>query len=184
MARPRVSLKNDDMINHQPTTSRARSVAEELRVASHELGHCMLRWHFGWPIKGITIERRARADGRVVNGSVFGASEISDDADRFERLVILAAGCVAEDVYLGSGRGLKGSDLRKSRLHAGQLAETECGIKLLIEAAKTEAEAVIRRYSLIFDPLIDILHERRTLPGAEIVALIERELSRWGLSRA
>jgi ATP-dependent Zn protease len=153
-----------------------RATAEDVRIAAHEAGHAIARWSNGISIEGITIEPDDK-DGRKINGRVWGDTD-DDDFDFFARCVVLVAGCTAERVYLEESMGLRGSDRRKAHRAARNLCDSETAADLVVEAAKHEAEHLLREHERALDVLASTLLERRTMDGRSVVELIEREAAR------
>jgi ATP-dependent Zn protease len=154
-----------------------RPVNEELRVAAHEAGHAITRWAQSLPFTSVTIEGR-EIDGRTVNGRVTGDKDSVNDDDWFDLIVVSVAGAAAELIYLGQSRGLKGSDKRKAHLFASGLASSDRAIDLLVRAATVEANSILNEHYLALDSLISALCQNRTMSGADVIALIEREATK------
>ncbi|WLA51691.1 hypothetical protein QIH80_17130 [Bradyrhizobium elkanii] len=148
---------------------------EQQRVACHEAAHAVTRFACGLQIDHVTIVGRLEGD-RMINGSVIGG--VTDDSERsdFSRIIVLVAGSIGEQLYLGEGRGLRGSDKWKALRYAEHLASNSNAISLLIRAAEIEAESIIRQHNRSFRALVKALLARSVMTGNDVVALIERNI--------
>jgi hypothetical protein len=154
-----------------------RSKDKDERVLYHELGHLIAGRELGQSVETISAEPH-EMDGRIINGRVRWKQSSSDDDSngdfecRFNRCIVLVAGAVAEQLFLGEGRGLRGSDKVKARKHASAICETERGIDYLIAAAESEAEHILIRNSFLVEALMEQVRVHRTMSGPEVEACI------------
>ncbi|MGF6427333.1 hypothetical protein [Bradyrhizobium elkanii] len=156
--------------------SRTADIREASRIAAHESAHCVARFACGLSIDYVSIIGRLEGY-RTINGRVTGG--IADDSERgdFTKIIVLVAGSIGEQLYLGESRGLRGSDRRKATSCAAYLAENSNARSLIIRAAEIEAEAILRKYEAPFRTLVKSLLARSVMTGSDVVALIERTRS-------
>jgi ATP-dependent Zn protease len=139
------------------------------RVVYHEAGHAIVGRALGDAVASITVEPR-EIDGRLINGRVRWVSD--DGLNDFNRCIVLVAGGIAERMFCGETRGLRGTDRDKARKHASEICETEKGIDHLIGAAKSEADRILIENSFLVEALVDQLRVRRTMTGREVESCI------------
>jgi hypothetical protein len=152
-----------------------RTVHEDVRVASHEAGHCIARAHFRMEIESVRITPETNGDGRIINGCVRGdPGECESDTAYFDRLIAIVAGNIGEQVYYGESKGLRGSDRRKALRYAGFLCESEAAVDFIIAAAEADARHILCDNFHVLDALASRLLEVREMSGTEVLALIDR----------
>jgi hypothetical protein len=154
-----------------------RSESKDTRIVFHELGHAVVGLALGDSLESITVDAFKASDGELINGRVRWIQPASEDIrdrfeHRFDRCTVIVAGAVAERLFTGETRGLRGSDLAKARMHAGLICQTERGIDHILRAAEAEAEDFLIERSHLVMMLAERLRVCRTMTGAQVEQVV------------
>jgi hypothetical protein len=176
--------------------------AREMRTCWHEAGHAVAARHLvRRRLVRATVVPGRNADGKPFRGKVSSrpshlrnvAQNLIADHDvlnivhpelldntrafAFTRITIAVAGVVAERLFLDLDTRLSGSDKTKAESHAALICRTSTGIRRLLQAAESEAEAILDEHRHVVRALAIALREHRTLSGRRIDHVIAKALA-------
>ena len=181
-----------------------RSPETDRRIAIHEAGHVVAGRALGQLVGGVTIEPGENYSGatwgpdsdpsrfctseEIIQTCVTLASlmpvfgELRDDVaielvQTHARVVELLAGTEAERQLFTDEPPLAAPhDVAEARAHAALICCSNAAVGAFLAYAKVEASELIRLHRHLVEAVADALVERRTLDGAEIDAIIGKEM--------